>query len=71
MSKRNIAWLIVVVGVFVLVGVTAGWWWGAIAGVVVLFVSEFYERDRRRRRAAARGDDPASPLRDTFTKRRR
>ncbi len=70
-SKRNIAWLIVVVGVLVLVGSTAGWLLGVIAAVVVLVVSEGYERDRRRRRAAARGVDPATPLRDTFTRRKR
>ena len=71
MSKRNFAWLIVVVGVLVIVGITAGWLWGVVAGVVVLVVSELYERDRRRRRAAARGADPATPLRDTFTRRKR
>ena len=71
MSKRNVAWLIVVIGVFVLVGITAGWLWGAIAGVAALVVSETYERDRRRRMRAARGDDPATPVRDAFTHRRR
>ena len=50
MSKRNLAWLVVVFGAIVLVGIVAGWLSGVIAGVTVLVVSELFERDRRRRR---------------------
>lgn len=71
MSKRNVAWLIVVIGVFVLVGIAVGWLIGAIAGVATLVVSEWYERDRRRRRRAARGEGAVTPVRDSLTRRRR
>ena len=70
MSKRNLAWLVVVFGTTVLVGVAVGWLSGVFAGATVLLVSELYERDRRRRRRAAQGDDGARPLRDTVDRRR-
>jgi hypothetical protein len=71
MSKRNLAWMVIVIGALVLVGVTAGWMWGIIAAAATLVASETYERDRRRRRRAARGDGAASPVRDAFTRRGR
>jgi hypothetical protein len=63
MSKRNIAWLVVVVVVAVVGSITLGIGWGLLAGVVVLVISEVVERSARRRRRAARGEtEPVSHL---------
>jgi hypothetical protein len=70
-SRRNLAWLVVVVGAGVLVGVTTGWLWGVLAAVVMLVISEAVERTRRKRRRAARGITEAPKLRDAISSRRR
>jgi hypothetical protein len=70
-SRRNLAWLVVVVGAGVLVGVTTGWIWGVLAAVVVLVISEAVERTLRKRRRAARGITEAPKLRDAISSRRR
>jgi hypothetical protein len=70
-SRRNLAWLVVVVGAGLVVGVTAGWLWGVLAAVAVLAISETVERTLRKRRRAARGITEAPKLRDAITSRRR
>jgi hypothetical protein len=71
MSKRNVAWLIVVVGVGVLVGINAGVLWGIFAAAVALTCSEMIERARRKRRRAARGVTGSPSLSDAVNTRRK
>jgi hypothetical protein len=71
MSKRNIAWLVVVVVVAVVGSITLGIGWGLLAGVVVLVISEVVERSARRRRRAARGETEPVSLRSAFAHRKR
>jgi len=71
MSKRNVAWLVVVVAVGVLVWVVSSIVWGVLAAAATLAVSEVAERARRRRRRAARGDTSAHSLSDAMKARRR
>ncbi len=54
MSKRNLIWLAVVIGVGVLGWLVLGWLAGLIAAVVVLAISEVVERRARTRRRHAR-----------------
>lgn len=70
-SKRNIAWLIVVVGVGILVGINAGWLWGIVAAIAVLALSESIERTRRKKLRAARGVTDAPHVRDAISSRKR
>lgn len=71
MSKRNIAWLIVIVAVCVLVWINAGALWGILAAVATLVASEAFERARRKRRRAARGATDAPSVGDAVDLRRR
>ncbi len=48
MSRRNVAWLVVVIGVGVLVWIMAGLVWGLLAAAVTLICSELIERARRK-----------------------
>ena len=52
MSKRNVAWLLVTVGVGVLVWITGGLVWGLLAAAATVFASELFERARRKQRRA-------------------
>jgi hypothetical protein len=70
-SNRNIAWLIVVVGVGVLVGITTGWLWGVLAAVATLVVSESIERRRRKQIRAAKGITDAPGVKGAIASRRR
>jgi Flp pilus assembly protein TadB len=71
MSKRNVAWLVVVVAVGVLVWMVSSIVWGALAAAATLAASEVVERARRKRRRAARGDTSAHSLSDVVKSRRR
>lgn len=71
MSRRNIAWLIVIVAVCVLVWINFGALWGILAAVATLIASESFERARRKRRRAARGATGNPTVRDTVNIRRR
>lgn len=64
------AWLIVVVGAGVLVGIVGGPWWGVAAALVTLGVSEAVERTRRNRIRRRRGDTRAAGVRDVVRSRR-
>lgn len=54
MSKRNMAWLAVMIAVGVLGWLALGWLAGLIAAAAVLIISEFVERRARARRRATR-----------------
>ena len=71
MSKRNVAWLVAVIGVGVLVWITAGLLWGVLAAVVTLIGSELIERARRKRLRAARGVTDRPSLTDAVKARRK
>lgn len=49
LRTSQLIWLVAIVAVGVIVGVTAGPWWGAGAAVVLLAISEVIERVRRAR----------------------
>jgi uncharacterized protein involved in cysteine biosynthesis len=58
MSKRNLAWLVIVIAVGALVWVLFGVVPGLVAAGLVLVISEVVERRARtKRRAAQRADD--------------
>lgn len=69
MSKRNVAWLIVIAGSGVLGWLVGGWLVAVLAALGALVVSEVVERQRRRRRLAASGRSAPS-VRDAVTRRR-
>ena len=69
MSKRNVVWLVVVIGVGVLVWITAGLLWGVLAAAVTLIGSELIERARRKKRRAARGETGSPSLADAVKAR--
>ncbi len=71
MSKRNVAWLSVTLGVGVLVWITAGFVWGLLAAVATLIASEIFERARRKKRRAARGETGSPSLADALKARRK
>ncbi|HEY5662861.1 MAG TPA: hypothetical protein VIS05_02370 [Ilumatobacter sp.] len=71
MSKRNVAWLVVIVVVGVSVWAVAGFVWGLAAAAGTLILSEAIERVVRRRRRAARGHTGGPSLRDAIGTRRR
>lgn len=72
MSRRNVAWLVVIVAVGLVVGVFVGWLWGVLAALATLVVSEVVERSRRARLRRERGADaPRARVRDVVTSRRR
>ena len=70
MSKRNLAWLAVVIVAGVAVWIMVGILWGLLAAGVTLVASELIERTRRRRRRAARGETDAPKLSDALKARR-
>lgn len=70
MSKRNLVWLVVIVGVTVIAWIALGALWGIVLGVATLVVSEAVERTRRRKRQIARGVEPTSPMRTAMTRRK-
>jgi hypothetical protein len=70
MSKRNLVWLAVIVGVTVIAWIALGALWGIVLGVVTLLASEAIERVRRRKRQVARGEEPHSPVRTAMTQRK-
>jgi uncharacterized protein involved in cysteine biosynthesis len=58
MSKRNLAWLVILIAVGALVWVVFGVVPGLVAAGLVLVISEVVERRARtKRRAAQRADD--------------
>lgn len=59
MTKRNMAWLVVVLAVGALVWVAFGVIPGLLAAAVVLVVSEVIERRARSKRRAAQAGDEA------------
>jgi Flp pilus assembly protein TadB len=71
MSKRNVAWLVVMIGVGVLVWITAGLLWGLLAAAVTLIGSELIERTRRKKLRAARGETGSPSLTDAVKARRK
>ena len=72
MTRRNLAWLVVIVVVGVAVGIASRWWLGVLAAVLVLVVSELVERTRRARVRRERGAGaPRTGVRDVVTSRRR
>ena len=71
MSKRNIAWLVVVVVVGVVGSIVLGIGWGLLAAAVTLVISEVVERSARRRRRIARGETDPVSVRDAVTYRKR
>jgi len=71
MSKRNVAWLLVTVGVGVLVWITGGLVWGLLAAAATVFASELFERARRKQRRAARGETGSPSLADAVKARRK
>ena len=71
MSKRNLAWLIVIVAVGIVVWVSSGILWGLLASAVTLIGSELIERAARKRRRAARGVTWSPSLSDAVKARRR
>lgn len=70
MSRRNVVWLVAIVGVGVVVALVAGWLWGVLAAVATLVVSEVVERRRRARLRRERGTD-GPRVRDVIGQRRR
>jgi len=70
MSKRNVTWLVAIVGAGIVVWLLAGALWGLLAAVAVLVVSEVVERALRRRRRAASGSSGPS-VGDIIATRRR
>lgn len=69
MSKRNMTWLAVIIGVGVAVWLATSIVWGLIAAGVVLVVSEVVERTARIRRRGAKS--AGTGVRDVIADRRR